>query len=956
MATFIQGLTDINPSLEYFTPDKEFMIDYLSVKQGQFNQAKAEFNDIYSTLKSIDLTVDENRLRRDEFIKQAENEVKKLASVDISLPQNLAAAKRIFEPLVQDQAILADMTFSTKISGIAQSANNFKNSANEEDRKRYNPTSLQYAQLKQQEFISASPEKRAQMANSTLSYASNINLMEKATALAKEMDLEVKVDELTGAYKLTTTNGALVAPALEQAFFQAFSNDPEVQDYYQQKAYVDVQSTVQSLAGVADYDSAIMMIGKEYQAELESSIEATRTELSDSKSIIDAQIKQYETKITQGKVLENSEEYQNYLLLKSQLKSINASYDQLNELEKVAGTAFDTEDEIYNKAYSTLLLEDIQGAAGVLAQRDASKTMSLDDLFKLQYNRETTLIKEGISGSNGAGGGSDRTASDIHQNIRNSSDRGADLTMTDLGSNEITTARQMFTGYKDENFDLFEQTVKDFLKIPGSALSTIPSVATNREIQLYLDDIKSTKDPAARAELMKKITTEIMSSPLLTVESGVIDDLNDYALHSDQLVAAKQDFDERVSNAMNTVVASGNYDETDDFVIQNLLFDANGNLNPIEVVQSKLDQIAENGLIDDNLYSKLALGAGTMVTTMGTLPTRVKNYEGLNSIYDSFLDAAAQVYATDPTTMSEYFDAQVVGQGAGDARRSVRNYRYDPKEAFNPKETGYKSSLQALNTIDVIQSAASLGGAFVFKGTMRDKPILGAEELPQKDLTAYGLQTSLDYLVLNEVLGMAEKSGKSSSDNRPTILMDVLDNVMVGDERYVVAQFKLDNETMISLRQKGSAFDEDNLAKLVGNDGQYEDQELKSSFTLLIPERNVNATGKLPTANNRMKLAAIKQQNRLEVKYPNLGTVTYVYDEDKDIVTITGTIKSLDENGNYGFNTYVQSADVYQFDSLDRIVKEALVAIETQNFAKLEELKATEAAKENGLRIARVVK
>jgi hypothetical protein len=536
------------------------------------------------------------------------------------------------------------------------------------------------------------------MASSTLSYASNVNLMEKATALAKEMDLDVKVDELTGAYKLTTKNGALVAPALEQAFFQAFSSDPEVQDYYQQKSYVDVQSTIQSLYLTMGYEGAVAAVGQEYQAQLEASIDASRTELSEAKNVIDAQVKQYETKITQGKVLENSEEYENYLSLKSQLKSINASYDQLNELEKVAATAFDTEDEIYNKAYSTLLLEDIQGAAGVLSQRDASKTMSLDELFKLQYARETTLIKEGISGSNGAGGGSVRNASDIHQNIRNSSDRGADLTMTGLGSNEITTARKMFAGYKDENFDLFEQTVKDFLKIPGAALSTIPSVSTNREIQLYLDEIKSTVDPAARAQLINKIITEIESSPLITVESGVIDDLNDYALHSEQLVAAKQDFDERVSNAMNTVVASGNYDETDEFVIQNLLFDANGNLNPIEAVQSKLDELYSNGLVDRGLYNKLAIGrssmskTGMMVSSDGTsysLPAL--NYQGLNEIYDSFLDAAAQVYGTDPTTMSEYFDAQVVGQGAGDARRSVRNYRYDPKEAFNPKEMGYKN-------------------------------------------------------------------------------------------------------------------------------------------------------------------------------------------------------------------------------------------------------------------------
>lgn len=938
MATFIQGLTDTNPSLEYYAPDKEFVIDFLTVKQGQFNQARAEFNDIYSNLSSIDLTVDENRVRRDEFIKLANEEIKKLANVDISMPQNLAAAKRIFTPLVEDQDILTDMRFTAQVTALGQTAGKFKNSANEEDRKRYNPISLQYAQLKQEEFRDASPEKRALMAASGVSYASNVNLMEKATALAKEMDLSVELDELTGAYKLTTKNGELVAPALEQAFFQSFSNDPEVQDYYKQRSYVDVQSAIQLANQFTDYDSAVLAVGQEYQTALENSITQSRELLNKDKTRIEAKIKEYESLINSGKIVEGDENHQKYLSLKSSMGAIKASEDQLDALAATAATAFDTEDELYEKAYTTTLLEDIQGAAGVLSQRDASKTMTLDELFKLQYNRETDLIKEGIQGTGGTG---PQSAADMHQNIRNQRDRGADLTYSDLGANAMETAGKMFAGYKDENFEMFENTVKDYLAIPGTGLSQIPSTATKREVNLYLQELQNMEDPVERARVMGEIVAEIQSSPLITVESGVIDDLNYYALHSSQLAAAKKDFDTRTANAIKTLANTGEFDAIESVLVENFMFNPDGSLRSVSDVIKAVNDSYAAGQLDSDTYKELydvpwwSTGYAGVDTPANTRTP----FKKLIDIYNAFVDEAGAIYGTDPVTMADYFDAEIFGKGSGDARRSVRNYRYDPKQAFNPKEDGHEMSLRSLETIGVVQSAAGLGGSFVMGKTMREQPILGAEELPE-DAVAYGAQTSLDYAVLNEVLDMAEKSGKSTTDKRPVVMLDVIDNVMVGDERYVVAQFKIDNDTMAELQKEGSKFSEDNIGELTGDDKIYEDQKLRDTFTLLVPENNINSLGiHTPTAADRMMLASIKQQNKLEVKYPNLGTVTYTYDEDNDRVTVSGTIKSLDENGDYAFNTYVQSADVYQFSSLNSMVKEALVAIETQNQTRLDNLR-----------------
>lgn len=938
MATFIQGLTDTNPSLEYYAPDKEFVLDFLTVKQGQFNQAKSEFNDVYSSLKSIDLTLDENRLKRDEFIKLAEQEIKKLANVDISMPQNLAAAKRIFNPLVEDQDILTDMRFTTQVTALGQAASKFKNSANEEDRKRYNPISLQYAQLKQEEFKDASPEKRAQMAASGMSYASNINLMDKATVLAKEMDLSVSLDELTGAYKLTTKNGELVAPALEQAFFQSFSNDPEVQDYYQQRSYVDVQSAIQMANQFTDYNSAVLAVGQEYQTALENSIAESRELIDKDKTRIEAKIKEYETLINAGKIIEGDERHQNYLSLKNSIGMLNASQEQLDALSATAATAFDTEDELYEKAYTTTLLEDIQGAAGVLSQRDASKSMSLDDLFKLQYNRETDLIKEGIQGTGGTG---PKSAADIHQSMRNQRDRGADLTYSDLGGNAFETATKMFAGYKDENFEMFENTVKDYLSIPGSSLSQIPSTATKREVNLYLQELKNITDPAERARVMSEIFSEIKSSPLITVESGVIDDLNYYALHSSQLAAAKKDFDTRQANAINTLLNSGEFDAIESVLVENFMFNSDGTLKSLQDVINSVESSYQSGQLDKDTYKELYDVSWYQIGYSGldTPSQTVETFKKVKDIYNAFVDEAGALYGTDPVTMADYFDAEIFGKGSGDARRSIRNYRYDPKQAFNPKEDGHEMSLRSLETIGVIQNAAGLGGSYAIKGTMREQPILGAEELPE-DVVAFGAQTSLDYMVLSEVMDMAEKSGKSTTDKRPVVGLDVIDNVMVGDERYVVAQFKIDNETMAELKKDGSKFSEDNIGALTGDDEIYEDQKLKDTFTVLVPEKNINSLGiHTPTAGDRMMLASIKQNSKYEIIYPELGTVTYTYDEENDRVTVSGTIKSLDENGDYGFNTYVQSADVYQFSSLNSMVKEALVAIETQNQTMLDNLR-----------------
>jgi hypothetical protein len=127
MATYIPNVTDTFPEIQPFRPDYSFLQSALQYKQSKFDTAFNQLNSIYGSILNAPLTRGINQERRDEFIKSADAEMKKITSLDLSLPQNVQLASNVFKPFYEDQNLVYDITFTKKAQNALAEGERFKN-------------------------------------------------------------------------------------------------------------------------------------------------------------------------------------------------------------------------------------------------------------------------------------------------------------------------------------------------------------------------------------------------------------------------------------------------------------------------------------------------------------------------------------------------------------------------------------------------------------------------------------------------------------------------------------------------------------------------------------------------------------------------------------------------------------------------------------------------------------
>lgn len=112
MATYIQGLTDFVPDIQPFQPDWGTIDKTLRLKQGRYDQGYSNIQNTYSGLLNMPQLKQDQIDKRDKFLKQAFDKIGNLATVDLSLPENVATAQNVFAPLYNDTEFLGNASVS----------------------------------------------------------------------------------------------------------------------------------------------------------------------------------------------------------------------------------------------------------------------------------------------------------------------------------------------------------------------------------------------------------------------------------------------------------------------------------------------------------------------------------------------------------------------------------------------------------------------------------------------------------------------------------------------------------------------------------------------------------------------------------------------------------------------------------------------------------------------------
>ena len=374
MASYIQGITDYVPQIQPFQPNYQFYSNALNIKQSKYDVARKQLSDLYGSLLNSSLTRDDNVKTRDDFFKTIEQDIQKMAGLDLSLAQNQEAAAGIFDQLLDNKAIRKDMIFTKNYENQLQRAEGFRNCKNpDECGGAWWEGGERLLAYNKEEFRTASASEAMRIGNAK--FVPYQDLTKKAMLLAKEADLNVSMDQVTGQWITTTKNGPLIVGALSDLFTGVLGNDPAIQDYYRAKAQVTRKDYVyQNTQKYGSKEAAEMAYIKEMAPIAERYLYGASQEIED---------KALSTRSKKDKLnekLKNSLPYERTEMeeLRDQFQAFEGAYQNSAEFMKDAEgnvtVAYNnrnyTGDEIDNMLMSISLQNDIKSSAGIMAYRN----------------------------------------------------------------------------------------------------------------------------------------------------------------------------------------------------------------------------------------------------------------------------------------------------------------------------------------------------------------------------------------------------------------------------------------------------------------------------------------------------------------------------------------------------------------------------------------------------------
>ena len=247
MSQYIPGIVQYVPQVQPYRPDLNFYQKVLETKQAQYKAGYDQLSSLYGNLLESPMLRNENIDLRNKFFNQIGAEIAKVSSMDLSLPQNVEAAGKIFQPLIDNKYILKDMAYTKQAYGQLRQADNFRNCTDEKKcGGKYWEGGVRAIQYQMADFAKSGAEESLDF--SAPRYTPAVNVVEKAMRFAKDMGFNMQTIDFTadGKYQVTTKNGTQMIPSLTNAFIATFQNDQAAVDYYNTKSYLSRKDFVTS--------------------------------------------------------------------------------------------------------------------------------------------------------------------------------------------------------------------------------------------------------------------------------------------------------------------------------------------------------------------------------------------------------------------------------------------------------------------------------------------------------------------------------------------------------------------------------------------------------------------------------------------------------------------------------------------------------------------------------------
>jgi hypothetical protein len=308
MATYLEGGVDFIPPVIPFQPNYNLILSTLQYRQGQYDQGFAQLKSSANSVIGAQLLNETNIEKRKQILANAESALKSLPTVDLSLPQNVAAAKNVFRPFYEDNDILLDMKETKSYMNERSKGLALRDSDKEEQRNRYWNVGIQDLDDWAEEFSKATPDQLRNMRSRR--YVGKPQIGEKVIEMFNQGKLKREVDTITGQVKITDTNGKEIITPLTNLYLSLAQNDPEALEAYnvfgrvKRNQYIrDNESRFGSRdAAAAEHDRLLV-------ADFKASNAADLKETADALNLVNARIAKWKERGVENLTDEEAQRY-----------------------------------------------------------------------------------------------------------------------------------------------------------------------------------------------------------------------------------------------------------------------------------------------------------------------------------------------------------------------------------------------------------------------------------------------------------------------------------------------------------------------------------------------------------------------------------------------------------------------------------------------------------------------
>ena len=243
MATYLKDVQGNIPDIEKFNPNYTFYAEALQSRQSAYDTNHEKLNNLYGSLLNGGMFRDEDIKSRDEFFKAISDDIKKISGSDLSSPQNVIAAERVFNQILDNKYVKQDLYNYRK----AQSKQKYIDNLRLYDKEGKYWEGM--GQLLNYQILDYKEADRDSALDVNIGdIAEGVNVNDLIAKSLKDMNLGDVVQEISdGNYITKYTNGEIARSKYNMAIRAILMNDASVSSFYRAQGELARRNEIQAL-------------------------------------------------------------------------------------------------------------------------------------------------------------------------------------------------------------------------------------------------------------------------------------------------------------------------------------------------------------------------------------------------------------------------------------------------------------------------------------------------------------------------------------------------------------------------------------------------------------------------------------------------------------------------------------------------------------------------------------